>query len=168
MRVVLPSVKLNQTLIHDFLSGSFFFFEHTCILLLSMLGFHKTWLSFLLYTIICKHVKFHFLISFVYTNFMGLPGSSDGKDLPAMWKTGVQSLGWEDPLENRMATHSNILAWKIQWGCKKLDMIEKLICTHMPVLVLFIYCVDQSFFPLSGSFMPEILHLIVRCTIYII
>ena len=46
---------------------------------------------------------------------MGLPGSSDGKDLPAVWETGVQSLGWEDPLENRMATHSSILAWGIQW-----------------------------------------------------
>ena len=46
---------------------------------------------------------------------MGLPGSSDGKDLPAVWETGVQSLGWEDPLENRMATHSSILAWEIPW-----------------------------------------------------
>ena len=27
----------------------------------------------------------------------------------------VQSLGWEDPLEKEMATHSNILAWKILW-----------------------------------------------------
>ena len=46
---------------------------------------------------------------------MGLPGSSDGKDLPAVWETGVQSLGWEDPLENRMATHSSILARGIPW-----------------------------------------------------
>ena len=44
---------------------------------------------------------------------MGLPGSSDGKDLPAMWETGVQSMGWEDLLENRMATPSSILAWRI-------------------------------------------------------
>ena len=35
------------------------------------------------------------------------------KNLPAMWETWVQSLGWEDPLEEGMATHSNILAWKI-------------------------------------------------------
>ena len=35
------------------------------------------------------------------------------KNLPAMQETWVQSLGWEDPLEKGMATHSRILAWKI-------------------------------------------------------
>ena len=35
------------------------------------------------------------------------------KNLPAMWETWVQSLGWEDPLEEGMATHSSILAWRI-------------------------------------------------------
>ena len=35
------------------------------------------------------------------------------KHLPAMRETRVQSLGWEDPLEKEMATHSSILAWKI-------------------------------------------------------
>ena len=35
------------------------------------------------------------------------------KRLHAMWETWVQSLGWEDPLEKKMATHSSILAWKI-------------------------------------------------------
>ena len=35
------------------------------------------------------------------------------KDLPALWETWVQSLGWEDPLEEGMATHSRILAWRI-------------------------------------------------------
>ena len=37
------------------------------------------------------------------------------KHLPTMWKTWVQSLGWEDLLEKEMATHSSILAWKIPW-----------------------------------------------------
>ena len=37
------------------------------------------------------------------------------KNLPAMWETWVQSLGWEDPLEKEMATHSSILAWRIPW-----------------------------------------------------
>ena len=32
---------------------------------------------------------------------------------PAMWKTWVQSLGWEDPLEKGKGTHSHILAWRI-------------------------------------------------------
>ena len=40
------------------------------------------------------------------------------KNLPAMQEpqeTKVQSLGWEDPLEEKMATHSSILAWRIPW-----------------------------------------------------
>ena len=37
------------------------------------------------------------------------------KSLPAMQETQVRSLGQEDPLEEEMATHSSILAWKIQW-----------------------------------------------------
>ena len=32
-----------------------------------------------------------------------------------MWETKVQSLGWLDPLEEGMATHSSILAWRISW-----------------------------------------------------
>ena len=37
------------------------------------------------------------------------------KHLSAMQETQVRSLGWEDPLEKEMATHSNTLAWKILW-----------------------------------------------------
>ena len=37
------------------------------------------------------------------------------KRLPAMRETWVRSLGWEDPLEKEMVTHSSILAWKIPW-----------------------------------------------------
>ena len=37
------------------------------------------------------------------------------KRLPTMWETRVRSLGWEDPLEKEMATHSSILARKIPW-----------------------------------------------------
>ena len=33
----------------------------------------------------------------------------------AIWETWVQSLGWEDPLEKGMATHSSILSWRIPW-----------------------------------------------------
>ena len=56
------------------------------------------------------------------------------RNLPAMQETWVQSLGWEDPLEKRMATHSNVLDWRIPWteepgklqfmGCKELDATE--------------------------------------------
>ena len=37
------------------------------------------------------------------------------KRLPEMPETRVQSLGWEDPLEKEMATHSSTLAWRIPW-----------------------------------------------------
>ena len=37
------------------------------------------------------------------------------KRLSTMRETWVQSLGWEDPLEKEMATHSSILAWEIPW-----------------------------------------------------
>ena len=53
-----------------------------------------------------------------------------------MLKTWVQSLGWEDPLEKGMATHSNILAWRIPmdrgaWqGCKESDMTEHFSTAH--------------------------------------
>ena len=40
------------------------------------------------------------------------------KNLSAIWETQVQSLGQEDPLEEEMATHSSILAWKIPWAEK--------------------------------------------------
>ena len=37
------------------------------------------------------------------------------KHLPAVQETQVRSLGWEDPLEKEMATHTSTLAWKIPW-----------------------------------------------------
>ena len=58
------------------------------------------------------------------------------KNLPAMQETRVQSLGWEDPLEEGIETHSSILAWRIQWtqkpgelqsmGSKELETSEQL------------------------------------------
>ena len=56
------------------------------------------------------------------------------KNLPTMRETWVRSLGWEDPLEEEMATHSSILAWRSHgqrsladyspWGHKELDVTE--------------------------------------------
>ena len=52
-----------------------------------------------------------------------------------MSETLVQSLGWEDPQEKRMGTHSGVLAWRIPWrslagyslwGCKEWDATEQL------------------------------------------
>ena len=56
------------------------------------------------------------------------------KRLPPVQEARVQSLGWEDPLEKEMATHSSIFSWEIawsegpdglqSWGHKKLDMTQ--------------------------------------------
>ena len=57
-------------------------------------------------------------IKWITNENLGLPGGSVVKNLPAMpepQETGVPSLGWEDPLEKVMATHSSILAWRIPW-----------------------------------------------------
>jgi len=44
-----------------------------------------------------------------------MPGGSVVKSLPAMQETQVRFLGWEDLLEEEMATHFSILAWRIPW-----------------------------------------------------
>ena len=46
---------------------------------------------------------------------MGFPGGSDSKESACSAETQVQSLGWEDVPEKRMATHSSILVWRIPW-----------------------------------------------------
>ena len=79
------------------------------------------------------------------------------KNPPAMQETCVQSLGWENSLENGMATYPNILAWRIPWteepgelqslGGKELDTTEQLIlslstiyCAHAPHLLYPFIC----------------------------
>ena len=57
-----------------------------------------------------------------------------GKNLPAMPETWIQCLGWEDPLQKEMATHSSIPSWRIPWteepggysqsGLRELDVTE--------------------------------------------
>ena len=47
---------------------------------------------------------------------VSFPGRSVGKELPPVQETQVLSLGREDPLEEEMATHSRILAWRIPWA----------------------------------------------------
>ena len=59
----------------------------------------------------------------IKTEVWGLPPNLEGaslvaqteKNLLAMQETWVRSLGWEDPIEKGMATHSSIPAWRIQW-----------------------------------------------------
>ena len=71
------------------------------------------------------------------SNHQASPVAQGVKNLPAMQETWVRFLGWEDPLEEEMATHSSILAWKSPWTeepgrlqsmGKESDMTERL--TH--------------------------------------
>ena len=48
--------------------------------------------------------------------FLGFPGGSDGKESTGSAGDLGLILGWEDPLEKGMATHSSILAWRIPWS----------------------------------------------------
>ena len=58
----------------------------------------------------CKY----FFLSYIQT--VGFPGGSVVKSLPAKQETWVQALGWEVPLQEELATHSSILAWRISWA----------------------------------------------------
>ena len=59
-------------------------------------------------------------------HFLGFPVAQLVKNLPAMWETWIQSLGWEDPLEKGKATYYSILAWRIPRGHKVSDTAEQL------------------------------------------
>ena len=54
-----------------------------------------------------------------------------GKMLPAMHKIQVQSLGWDDPLEKGMATHSSTLAWRIPWTRNIFTLFVSLPLNHL-------------------------------------
>ena len=64
-------------------------------------------------------VHFFFKYACYFVEFpipcVGFPCGSVVKNLPAVQETWVQSLSWEDPLEEEMAAHSSVLAWEIPW-----------------------------------------------------
>ena len=59
------------------------------------------------------------------SHFRTPPGGSAVKKLPAMQETEVPFLGREDPLEEKPATHSSILAWEMQWT-QELDGLQSM------------------------------------------
>ena len=72
----------------------------------------------------------------MFLKYWNLPGGSDGKELPAMQETRVQSLSQEDPLEKGMVPTPVFLPGEFNgqrslvgyspWGCKELDTTERL------------------------------------------
>ena len=68
------------------------------------------------------------------------------KHLPTMRETWVQSLGWEDPLEKEMATHSSTLAWRIPWteGLGRLQSMGSQRVGHDWATLLPPSCLNQS------------------------
>ena len=83
----------------------------------------------------------------IHHNLLGLPWwVQTVKNLPAVRETQVWALGWEEPLEKEMATHSSILAWRIPWtkrslvgysprACKESDTTKWLTHTHHNLLI---------------------------------
>ena len=63
----------------------------------------------------CVMLNVSFLIMSSFILFTTVQVAQMVKRLPAIQETWVRSLGWKDPLEKEMATHSNILGWKIPW-----------------------------------------------------
>ena len=61
----------------------------------------------------CVFTNTHHFSLFIFSHFNRSLVAQSVKNAPAMWETWVWSLGWEDPLEEGMATHSSILAWRI-------------------------------------------------------
>ena len=84
---------------------------------------------------------------------MGFPGSSVVKNLFAMQETQIRSLGGEDPLEEKMATHSSILAWRIPrteepawlWARGSQRVGHDLACTVAATLVPPLVALNESF-----------------------
>ena len=109
----------------------YFISSSSIFLVLKLIPYKQHWLDF-------RGFVFNLKIIF-YLKVWDSPVAQLVKNVPAMWKTWVQSLGWEDPLEKGKDTHSSTLAWRIPWtvqsvGSRELDTTEP--CS---LSLLFIY-----------------------------
>ena len=72
--------------------------------------------------------------------FLGYPQGSVGRESACNVENWVRSLGWEDPLEKEIATHSNILAWRTPWSPKRLsDFHFHFQIRHLGVCVFLLF-----------------------------
>ena len=118
--------KLNQPLEEIYISARFCIFNGK---LSYQLWMYFNWQTQTLFLLFVWENAFWYLEESLH--LMGFPGGSDSKK-SGNSGDGVWSLGGEDPLEKEMATHPNILAWRIHgerslvgyspWGCKESDM----------------------------------------------
>ena len=92
------SILNSDRIQHNFINQIFPRPSWLCAFFISSLLFIASWTTQVLKIIL---------------RYLRLPWWLDGKNLPVMWETWVRSLGWDDPLEESMATHTNILAWRI-------------------------------------------------------
>ena len=101
------------------------------------------------------------------------------KNLPAMQETWFQSLGQEDPLEQRMVTHSSIFAWRIPWaeehgrlyspwGHKELDVTNQLIhmhvSSHRGKMVLPLFSTYSTYHLGAGALVGEFGSMAPKCS----
>ena len=97
------------------------------------------------------------------------------KDQPAVWETWVRFLDWEDPLEEGMATHSNILIWRIPkgqrslvgyspWGCKESDTTEWLSTAQQVCLEAQNLCRKLGLAEWWSQLMENLLHFLKNKT----
>ena len=70
------------------------------------------------------------------------------KNLPAVQETWVQSLGWEDPLEKGMETHSSVPAWRIPWTEKPGELQAELEMTERITLFFHMIILGKIYIPL--------------------
>ena len=83
---------------------------------------------------------FHLVDFVLHSGSIGLPKWRSGKESAAMEEMRVRFLGWEDPLEEEVATHCSILAWKIPWtrslvGCRPwggTELVATALSSHAP------------------------------------
>ena len=142
----LQNLPLLQLFLFVYLSWSLAFILWVilrCLVILGYLFVFKTWLQKLggvpVYMVRLVHWRTFDTGSSLVAQMV--------KNPPSVSETGIQSLGWEDPLEKGMATHSNILAWRIPWTedpgrlqstwLQKLDPTEQLFFTWYQCFPIF-------------------------------
>ena len=72
-------------------------------------------------------IKYYYISVWVWSppSYLGFPSGSAVKNPPAMKESQFESLGWEDPLEEGMATHSSTLAWRVPWTVEPGGLLSK-------------------------------------------